>query len=80
MEDMDWARPPDPSWEVFENAALRVFDTWDVLQRAIDEEWGGDETEAIAEKCELIIRFPKKYGREEWGCVVLTCSNEQSSD
>ena len=52
-EEPLWRRPMDQNWGPFERAALRVFDTWDVLERAVDEGWGGDDSEGRADKREL---------------------------
>jgi len=64
MDDVkDWPRPHDEAWPLFEQAVEHVFATWDVLDRATDEEWAGEQTDFFADKLvdDILANYAERW-------------------
>lgn len=59
----DFRRPDDPNWDLFEDAAIKIYYEWEITQHATDDEWAGGLTEEYVERVldHLLENFAERW-------------------
>jgi hypothetical protein len=62
-KDEDFTRPEGVEWDLFEEAAEKLYQDWDITQHALDDEWAGGLTE---EYCDRVLDHLLANFAERW--------------
>jgi hypothetical protein len=62
-KDEGFARPEGVEWDLFEEAAEKLYQDWDITQHALDDEWAGGLTE---EYCDRVLDHLLANFAERW--------------